>query len=174
MVEIKNWLVPPLPLRTLDPPISVPHHRHGRTNFISICRVHLQLHGHIFFSSNFQAYYQHTKQHGKIAPQSSVNSGFYGDRLWYAKINCDLPQLLQSWWNIITLIIYPYILIWPTSKLHNLDTIFLVYRKVSPKLRVVIIFYNSFISHIVLCFVHPDCEPFVNGNGHHTVFDILY
>ena len=99
----------------------------------------------------------------------SVNSGIYGDRLWCDKIDCDLPQLLKSWWNIMTLIIWPYILIWPTSKLHNPDTILLMCHKVSPTLWVVIMFYNSFINSHCVIFMYLYYEPFVTRQGYYNL-----
>ena len=51
-------------------------------------------------------------------------------------------------------IIEPYILIWLTSKLHNLDTIFLMCHKFSPTLLVVIIFYISFINSHCIMFMY--------------------
>jgi hypothetical protein len=63
-----------------------------------------------------------------------LNSGLYGDQLWR-----------------------PFILIWPTSGLHNLDTIFLTYHRVSPTLWVVMKFYNCFTNSHCVMFIYLEC-----------------
>jgi hypothetical protein len=45
---------------------------------------------------------------------------------------------------------------------------------VSPKLLVIIMFYNSFIMLCLCIWNVVDCESFVNGQGHHNVVNILY
>lgn len=57
----------------------------------------------------------------------------------------------------MTLIIWPYILRWPTSKLHNLNTISLTCRKISPTLWMVMMFYNSFTNSHCVMFIYLEC-----------------
>jgi hypothetical protein len=84
-----------------------------------------------------------------------LNSRIYGDQLWHAKTDCDLLQLLCSY----------------MTRHHNLGAIFLMCHKISPTLRVMMMFYNSFIQLCSHIWNVAHRKPFVTGQGHQWIVD---